>query len=291
MRFWITKNGEVPVREQLIRQVVLGIMSEELPGGYKLPSVRAVARRHSIHANTVSAAYHDLVQQGWLEPRRGSGLFVRKQRALGKGPLPLDDLVRQLLHSALVLGYDAEEVLRAVERRVKARTYRQLYVFEPEAGMREILLAELCEIPGLAPAVLDSGDAAQDGEVVTLPAHAERLRPNLPDGVLLLPLRPKSAEQALQGRTRPKPDELVFIVSRSAALRRWAHTILIAVGIDPQALCVVATEQEVDWRGRITSGAVVVADVVTASSLTVRGRLEVLRVLSDSFLQELRDLF
>jgi DNA-binding transcriptional regulator YhcF (GntR family) len=77
MRFWITKNSELPVREQLVRQVLLGILSEDLPSGHKLPSVRALARRHGIHANTVSAAYHDLLQQGWLELRRGSGLYVK----------------------------------------------------------------------------------------------------------------------------------------------------------------------------------------------------------------------
>ena len=31
MRFWITKNSEVPVREQLVRQVLLGILSEDFP--------------------------------------------------------------------------------------------------------------------------------------------------------------------------------------------------------------------------------------------------------------------
>jgi hypothetical protein len=33
MRFWITKNSESPVREQFVRQVILGILSEDLPGG------------------------------------------------------------------------------------------------------------------------------------------------------------------------------------------------------------------------------------------------------------------
>ena len=47
MRFWITKNSEIPLREQLVRQVTLGILSEDLPAGKKLPSVRALARRHA----------------------------------------------------------------------------------------------------------------------------------------------------------------------------------------------------------------------------------------------------
>src|SRR5258708_39685326 len=84
MRFWITKNSELPVREQLVRQVLLGILSEDLPAGQRLPSVRALARRHNIHANTVSAAYHDLLQKGWLELRRGSGLYVRPLGSAGE---------------------------------------------------------------------------------------------------------------------------------------------------------------------------------------------------------------
>ena len=85
MRFWITKNSEISLRAQLVRQVLMGILSEDLPAGQKLPSVRALARRHKIHANTVSAAYHDLLEQGWLELRHGSGLFVRpRQETEGK---------------------------------------------------------------------------------------------------------------------------------------------------------------------------------------------------------------
>ena len=74
MRFWITRNSEQPIREQLIRQVVLGILSEDLPAGHRLPSIRSLARRHKIHANTVSAAYQDLLHRGWIELKRGSGL-------------------------------------------------------------------------------------------------------------------------------------------------------------------------------------------------------------------------
>src|SRR5580693_6463396 len=98
MRFWITKNSELPVREQLVRQVLLGILSEDLPSGHKLPSVRAVARRHQIHSNTVSAAYHDLLEQGWLELRRGSGLYVRPLPSSTDGQL--DHMLTGVLQAA-----------------------------------------------------------------------------------------------------------------------------------------------------------------------------------------------
>src|ERR1700693_3649041 len=115
MRFWITKNSELPVREQLVRQVLLGILREALPSGHKLPSVRAVARRHYIHSNTVSAAYHDLLQQGWLELRRGSGLYIRARLSSPDGQGELDRLLSTLLQSARSLGYEPDEVLRGLD--------------------------------------------------------------------------------------------------------------------------------------------------------------------------------
>src|SRR5580698_10351561 len=134
MRFWLTKNSELPIREQLVRQVLLGILSADLPAGHKLPSVRALARRHHVHANTVSAAYHDLLERGWLELRRGSGLYVRPQNfpTSNRRDGELDHLIRP-------------------------SAYERVLVAEPEPEMRAILQAEIAEhvkvpVDGIGPA-------------------------------------------------------------------------------------------------------------------------------------------
>src|ERR671913_1995025 len=77
MRLWLSKNSEVPIREQLITQIVLGIVSNDLKVSERLPSTRELARRYDIHANTVSAAYRELARRGWVEFRKGSGVYVR----------------------------------------------------------------------------------------------------------------------------------------------------------------------------------------------------------------------
>src|SRR5271154_5552895 len=143
MRFWITKNSELPIREQLVRQVVMGILSEELAAGHRLPSVRALARRHQIHSNTVSAAYHDLLEQGWLELRRGSGLYVRPLQASGDGQL--DQLLAALLQAARRQNYEPEEVLHRLEHMIHPVAYQRVLIAEPEPAMREILHAESTE--------------------------------------------------------------------------------------------------------------------------------------------------
>ena len=123
MRFWITKNSEVPVREQLVRQVVLAILSEDLPAGDKLPSIRAFARRYGIHPNTVSAAYHDLLTRGWLVLRRGSGVYVRPLNSSGADAHELDVLLAGLLRAARSQGHDPQEVLHRLEQMVLPRDY------------------------------------------------------------------------------------------------------------------------------------------------------------------------
>ena len=78
MRFWFARNGGVPIREQLVTQVVLGILGGDLAPGQRLPSTRELARRFHLHANTVSAAYRQLERERWVEFRHGSGVYIRK---------------------------------------------------------------------------------------------------------------------------------------------------------------------------------------------------------------------
>jgi DNA-binding transcriptional regulator YhcF (GntR family) len=80
-RIWISRSGSIPIREQLSAQVLFGILSHRLRPGERLPSVRDLARRIKMHPNTVSAAYSDLVERGWLKRKSGSGVFVADLKA------------------------------------------------------------------------------------------------------------------------------------------------------------------------------------------------------------------
>lgn len=73
---WFVHSNDVSLREQIVQQVSLGVLSGELAPGERLPSIRALARRFRMHANTVSAAYRQLHDQQWVCYRRGSGVYV-----------------------------------------------------------------------------------------------------------------------------------------------------------------------------------------------------------------------
>jgi len=292
MRFWITKNSEVPVHEQLVRQAMLAILSEELAAGEKLPSTRALARRYRIHPNTVGAAWHDLLDKGWVELRRGSGLYVRPLVPAGAAAGDLDALLAETLRAARALGHKPRDVLHRLEQLILPRSYTTVAVIEPEEGMRRILCAEIGEqvVVRTIGAADVSGDPLPDACLVTaLAARSATVRERLPRGIPFLPLRLRSVRESLEGETRPAPRDIILIASGSADFRYWARTMLIAVGLDPQCLCELDTGV-VGWQERTSGGALIVADGLAARALPAGSPARVFRVIADSCIAELKQL-
>src|SRR5687767_11496160 len=107
MKLWISKSSGVPVQEQLATQLILGIVSGDLVPGERLPSTTQIARRFSVHANTVRAAYRDLADRGWAEWKTGSGFYVRASKLQPKldPRLDLDHLISTFLNIARGRGH------------------------------------------------------------------------------------------------------------------------------------------------------------------------------------------
>jgi DNA-binding transcriptional regulator YhcF (GntR family) len=280
MRFWITRNGEVPLKEQLVRQVVLGILSQDLPPGSRLPSVRAMARRHRIHANTVSSAWHDLLEQGWLELRRGSGLYVRSRTAAS-----LHALLQETLGAARGLGYAPEAVLGHMAALVRQRPYSRILIAEPDAAMREILAAEIQEATGLAVGAWENAEAPPVSLIVALTTRVARL----PPGSVCIPLKLRSVDSALGQPEHAPPGFLISVVSRSEEIRDSARAMLVAIGVGPNAIQTVDAG-ETGWDERLGLSSMVVTDVVTARRLRAGVRVRVFRVIADSSITEVRQL-
>jgi GntR family transcriptional regulator len=125
MRLWVSKSSEVPIRLQLEAQIILGILSNDLKGGQRLPSTRELARRHKIHPNTVSSVYRQLAANDWVESQRGSGVYVRTRGTDGPldGNLPLDRLISFFLTIGLDKGQSLTQILRFARFRVNLRPF------------------------------------------------------------------------------------------------------------------------------------------------------------------------
>lgn len=296
MRLWLSKNGEVPLREQLTAQIVLGITSGDLPPGGRLPSTRELARRFKIHANTVSAAYRELEERGWLESRKGSGVYVRAG-ADASAPDPqhaLDGLISTFLQLARRQGHSLNEIQQRVKHWLSLEPPDHFLIIERDEELRAILCAEIagatnfpvrgCDTEEIAKSGLPAGAAA-----VTLFNHAEQVRQLLPPDTNLLVLHSRSVPGSLTGQERPAPDALITVVSRWPELLRWARTILVAAGLDPAALN-FRDARSPGWQKGLAASSLLITDALTARQLpNIDGKdVRVFRVVADQSLAELR---
>jgi GntR family transcriptional regulator len=69
-------NDTAPIYRQLAQQLAGQLIEGEPPEGAPMPSVRALAQQYLINPLTVSRALQSLVDEGFLEPRRGLGMYV-----------------------------------------------------------------------------------------------------------------------------------------------------------------------------------------------------------------------
>lgn len=72
----LTWDPAVPIYRQLRDRTVALILEGGLRAGDPLPSVRQMAVELQVNPLTISKAYQGLLDEGWVERRRGLGWFV-----------------------------------------------------------------------------------------------------------------------------------------------------------------------------------------------------------------------
>ncbi len=298
MRLWLSKNSEVPLREQLVRQVMLGVVSGDLGPGQRLPSTRELARRFRIHSNTVSAAYRDLERRGWLESRKGSGVYVRALRegdatkTLPASRLELDQLISAFLALARSQGFSLGEIQERVKHWLNLQPPDHFLVVEPDEGLREILMAEIQEatgfdVRGAGPEECREESRLAGAAVVALYTQGADVCAALPSGTTPLLLHARSVPDSLSGAEKPSPDALVSVVSRWPKFLEWSRVVLVAAGLDASALN-FRDAREDGWERGLRASALVITDALTARGLPRDCEPRVFRIVADSSLEELR---
>lgn len=144
MEISLSKNSEVPLRQQLAEQIVVLITTGELRAGQQLASVRSLARRLKIHHNTVSEAYQDLVSRGWLARQRGSRLVVGPRTASSRiASVGLDELINEAIQRAKEMGFTLQALTERVRERLQEEPADHILIVEDEPGLREVICAEV----------------------------------------------------------------------------------------------------------------------------------------------------
>lgn len=214
---------------------------------------------------------------------------MRPLNSSGAAAQALDGLLAGLLRDARKLGHEPHEVLHRLEQMILPRDSLCIAIIDTDPGMGEILRAEIVERSPIPAEVVELdrvATIARDCLAVARPTRASMVRERLPRGVPFLILRLRSVRGSIETHTRPAPDAIVSIVSRSADFRRWAHAMLIAVGLDPECLLDVDTALT-DWRQRACTGKLVITDVVASRELPANCEVKVFRLIADACLDEI----
>jgi GntR family transcriptional regulator len=123
MEFQCDTASRVPIYRQLMDQVRVAVARGKLQAGSRLPSVRVLSRELVVNPNTVARAYTELEREGVLHTRQGLGVFVAEPQADLSAATRRDRFSAALDHfltEAVHLGFSADEVLAAVQKRIKS---------------------------------------------------------------------------------------------------------------------------------------------------------------------------
>ncbi len=116
----VDPEDPTPPYEQLRRQLADLITAGQLSPGDRLPPLRQLAGDLGLAVGTVARTYRELEQEGRLISRRGAGTRVATNRpapAMDRQHL-LGDMAEDFLSRARVLGFDDQEIIAALDRRL-----------------------------------------------------------------------------------------------------------------------------------------------------------------------------
>jgi DNA-binding transcriptional regulator YhcF (GntR family) len=294
MHFWISKEGDVSIREQLTAQIKLAILSQDLTPGQKLPSTRELARRFQIHSNTVSAAYRELSEQGWVDMRAGSGIYVR-QFSREKGletPLDLDNLIVEFLQLARRKGYSLADIQSRIRHWLRLQPPDHFLVIDPNPDFREVLMAEVRNATGFRVVGANFEDCANRSNLVgaipvALYGHAEMIAASLPPKMAYMLLRTRSVAETLKDEKPPTAEDLIIVASRWPAFLQYARSVLAAVKVDQDSLSFRDT-RETGWQKGLRAASFVITEAATAALIPPGIRVRTFQVIADTSLAELR---
>jgi len=136
MNLQINSKSHVPVHLQLEQQIKHLIMTGSFEVGSRLPSIRAMAGFLRINRNTVGRVFSDLEREGFVESRRGSGMYVLEPPV---DAVELkDDLLDRVMDLAAAQGLPVEDLAYALLARAGAGPREKTRILFVECTREEL---------------------------------------------------------------------------------------------------------------------------------------------------------
>src|SRR6267142_4187991 len=110
MNLHVDARSPIPIRRQLTEQLKHAIESGAVPRDQTLPSIRELAGFLGINTNTVARVIEDLKQSGYVEARRGRGVFVASAPPARPSPHLRARFLHETVIRAAALGMTADDL-------------------------------------------------------------------------------------------------------------------------------------------------------------------------------------
>lgn len=114
MNIIISNSSDIPIYQQIVKQIKEAIISNVLEQGQILPSIRTLAKDLNISVITTKRAYEELQRQGFVDIVAGKGCFVSifKKELIYEDKLrEIENKIEEVINIANLIGIKKEEII------------------------------------------------------------------------------------------------------------------------------------------------------------------------------------
>ena len=137
MDLQINQKSHVPVHVQLEEQIKHLILTGTFEAGDRLPSIRALAGFLRVNRNTVARVISDLEREGFVESRRGSGVYV-VEPPVDEEASRRQEVLERVMDLAAAQGVSVEELGNALLARSGVRPQEKVPILFVECTGAEL---------------------------------------------------------------------------------------------------------------------------------------------------------
>jgi GntR family transcriptional regulator len=268
------------------------ILSGRFEVGSRLPSIRAMAGFLRVNRNTVARVISDLEREGFVESRRGSGVYVIEP-PVDEEELKRQEVLERVLDLAAARGVPVEELGYALLARAGIRPQEKRPILFVECTTPELdqLAAELEEqLPvELEKALIEDLPARLSEEkrppwelAVTTFFHVHEVQDLMqPLGIETVALLAETTLESLQRLTELPPGTPVGVVGNSQTCMENLSLSLEGAGLDHLDLTETYVDRVDETRALFGQVKAVVCSSFTARRLRELGAPEDLEVLEE----------
>lgn len=110
MQLHVDDHSPIPIRRQLTEQFKHFIEGGGFPRDQALPSIRELAGFLGVNPNTVARVIEDLKRDGYVQARRGKGMFVAHDPPTRPSPTLREAFLKEVVIQAAALGMTADDL-------------------------------------------------------------------------------------------------------------------------------------------------------------------------------------